>query len=278
MATFLKINESLVFLDTVTAIPPTYDNVARVTEHLQITEKAMIYVGARDIVITETLNISEKMYNSRPISITETLNISHGMGGSSKKFIIIENPNMTESLVFRKNNTISHVLVGQSLSFIIDRVVNLSENLNIGENLSIIKAKVVNNKVIILGNCGVTLNDVTIGNDDYTLELKKPAYGNIIEYNKRVIVRTTRAGELDIGTVNDWPDWYKINYTFDNLCVTAIPDLKQFLKDTVALKLILNAYDGFDYEGFIMNPEAPITQNNRGSYEWSFEFIGKRLP
>lgn len=129
----------------------------------------------------------------------------------------------------------------------------------------------------------VVYHNVILESDDLGLSttLNVPLLDSptdVIQHQR--INRTTRAGDLIIFRDTTWPINEILTYKFSNLSAIESKNLLAFLNATVGYSIFLFDHEGVKWRGFILNPEASVTQSARAgchSFDAEIKFQGDQV-
>lgn len=108
-----------------------------------------------------------------------------------------------------------------------------------------------------------------------TLVLRNPEYGNQDRLNFNRVNRETRGGTLVVFADPNWPKSQIITVQIDRLKQTQVNELFEFLGDSLGKQIGLLDWEGRQWQGVILTPDATVTHVSRTDRSVSFDFRGQ---
>jgi hypothetical protein len=108
-----------------------------------------------------------------------------------------------------------------------------------------------------------------------TLVLRNPNTGNNDKLTYNRLNQQTRGGSLVVFADPQWPKFKTRSFQIDAIPDASAPLLLQFLQDSLGLEIGLLDWEGRQWRGIIVNPEAVITQLGACNYSVSLDFEGE---
>lgn len=107
-----------------------------------------------------------------------------------------------------------------------------------------------------------------------TVILKNPEYDNKFQYQPTRINRETRGGSLIIFADPVWPKLKKLEFTVTYLQGIQMQNLQAFLLASIGQTIGLLDWEGQQWKGIILNPDAEISNPQRGNWSIGLQFEG----
>jgi len=108
-----------------------------------------------------------------------------------------------------------------------------------------------------------------------TLEIRNPELNDKIVTQVYRVLEYTRGNSLIVFRDPNWFKTYVLNMAFTGLSRDNRNDILAFCRLTAGKYVKLTDYISQTHKGIIMNPDNPITQENRGcGYTWKLDFQG----
>lgn len=108
-----------------------------------------------------------------------------------------------------------------------------------------------------------------------TVTIRSPEFGNRDQLEYQRIRRETIGGELTIFRDPKWPQSQILTMEVLNICGDDLEDLLDFFKQSLGDDVGLLDYEGRQWKGIILTPEADKTEISKDRYSLSFEFQGE---
>lgn len=118
----------------------------------------------------------------------------------------------------------------------------------------------------------------TLSKNSDVLELRLPKFGDKDKYEATRVKRNTRGGTLIIYRDPRWPEQEILSVEFEYLSSTQVTDLLTFMHAHLGQKVHIKDQYSREFDGFIITPEAEVTQPKRIGYSAKFDFQIYQVP
>jgi hypothetical protein len=115
-----------------------------------------------------------------------------------------------------------------------------------------------------------------------TVQVRNPEKDDRHRISSVRINRESRGGNLDVFVDPLWPQIETLQFTVvavragKNGCPDMITEIEDFMFNNLGQEIILHDWEGTDWEGIILNPDEPATEDEDGYWTISVEFEGVR--
>lgn len=121
----------------------------------------------------------------------------------------------------------------------------------------------------------LTSGTLTLTWSSLTVVLRNPEYDNKFQYQQTRVNRTTRGGTLVVFADPIWPKLKKLEFTVTYLQGIQMQELQNFLLASIGQTIGLVDWEGQHWQGIILNPEAEISNPQRGNWSVGLQFQGE---
>lgn len=104
--------------------------------------------------------------------------------------------------------------------------------------------------------------------------VRKPDFDDAYRFDFTRINRKTRGGDLIISRDGIWPKTKTLNLHFSALLQQDVDNFLNFFKISLGKLCRYLNYDNVEWEGFILNPQTPVTQISGDNFTIAIEFEG----
>ena len=111
-----------------------------------------------------------------------------------------------------------------------------------------------------------------LSNGETTIEFKPPNFGNRERLAFSRIQRETRGGTLRIHADPKWPKAQTFVMQFSHLTRAKANSIQDFIESTLGTKITFRDWEGQIWEGIIITPDNPVSEDRRDRCSMDFEF------
>lgn len=244
-------------------------------------------------VYTETtsnhLYLTQKLLRSRDIRLRDYLFLSQNTKKINAQFA--ENSLLLTQTVQGSRWSGSALILNQVASVRVIRSILLTAPLNLVQSVVAVKVGDRNGLLLTLPSSHYNPSllqipptiprpiAVVLSYGITTLTLDLPEFSNKDSIEHTRVSRTSRSGDVIVFRSSNWPKTEILTFKFVKFTLAQVEALKRFVKLTTAKLVNLVDYEGIHWQGFILNPEMPITQLMRddASYGAELKFQGTQV-
>ena len=231
--------------------------------------------------ITSYLSLAQSSGQVHEETVSSTLTLTQDM---FRVYTTTSNLLLTQTVTGTASKGTSSTLdLTSEVDFNIDATVNGNTTLSLTQAISYYLIDENSDKVYnqfgplpaapTLGTATLTLTHPYAA-PTLTVILRNPEFGNTEDITFTRINRETRAGTLRIFTDPNWPVIERLSVEVNNLKASDKTSLLQFFNDSLGKEVGFLDHENRQWRGFIVNPDAAVSETRRGRFTVSFEFEG----
>lgn len=261
---------------------PFYEDI---TQTINLTQ-AVLDPQDYPFSITDLISLTQLVDTPIVEALSNTLTLVQFLGDNSVEQILTltqtvddqTGPGTTNQLAITQN-VVSNLDANHSLSNTITLTQKVLVEHETSQNLECIYAPQVGTgsfptEPVISKSPTMTLTHPFVS-PTTTITIRSPEFGNrdTLEYQR--IKRETTGGELTIFRDPSWPQSQILTLEVLNICGDDLEALLSFFKTSLGQDVGLLDYEGRQWKGIILTPEADKTEVGPDRYSLSFEFQGE---
>ena len=275
-------------------------NTQPVASVLTLTDLVTFDHSLINISINDTLSLSDQAQLGRTFAVSDTLvltdSASHSVFFVTDTLALVDTATVTRNVVVSdgnpfggilQHNIFSHtVLVNQVSTHTASTVMELGQSvgvwvesaqdctyaptIGVTADLDVVTPPPTQ-PPLTSGTLTLTWPFVS---PTMTVVLRNPEYDNKFQYQPTRINRETRGGTLIIFSDPVWPKLKKLEFTVTYLQGIQMQNLQAFLLASIGQTIGLLDWEGQQWEGVILNPDAEISNAQRGNWSIGLQFEG----
>lgn len=291
------VHDSLALVDTVFENGPWYESVSSVISLIDTVsfDQALINISVNDpLSISQFVSLGRTEIVSDIISLTDTA--SHSVISIADTLTIVDMVSVQHNVIVTdgnpfggilQHNIFSHTVhVNQVTTHTASTTISLADSVAawvesaqdcvyapfIGATADLDVVTPPPTQPTLTGGT-LTLTWPFVS-PSLTVVLRNPEYDNKFQYQPTRINRETRGGTLIIFADPVWPKLKKLEFTVTYLQGIQMQNLQAFLLASIGQSIGLRDWEGQQWEGVILNPDAEISNAQRGNWSIGLQFEG----